>query len=180
MENLSALFATFGLAIAICLAFVVVIYVLYCKAWSKILKMYGYENTWMAWIPYLQYYALADAAFKNKEKVKFFPWEMSAFVFKFWWVVALINVFWPSNIMSYAVVIAQTLALGTVFAHIFAKAEDKTYDETKFFALVAGFFPIIAMIKFFSYDKNKNLGKSEDCAERTEMPATSCDKEDTL
>ena len=178
MENLSALFATFGVALLICLAFVVVVYVLYCKAWSKILKMYGYNNTWMAWIPYLQYYALADATFKEKEKVKFFSWEVSTFIFKFWWIVALVNVFWPNNVMSYAVVIAQCLALGTVFAHIFAKAENKQYEDLKIMGLVSGFFPIIAMIKFFGYDKNKNLTETSASTGYTETQTQSYNNED--
>ena len=154
MESLSTLLEIGGAAIFLSLILVVAVYVAYCLAWSRVLHMYNYKNAWMAWIPYAQYYALADAAFEKKDKIKFLSWEVPTFIFKFWWVVPIINLFVSNASMTYAVMFAQSLCLGTVFAHIFAKAEGKTYDDMKFFSLVTGWFPIIAMIKFFGYKKN--------------------------
>lgn len=44
-------------------------YVLTSIAHMKALKALGYDNAWMAWIPFAQQYALADVAAGNQETV---------------------------------------------------------------------------------------------------------------
>ncbi len=162
MEQLTSLFAVSMTAALITLVICIAVYILYCIAWKRVLKMYGYKNTWMAWIPFLQYYALADAAIGKKDKVKFLCWDMTPFIFKYWIVLPVIQFFFINNIfLSYAVLIAQIVCLGTVFAYIYADAEEENYDKTKFMGLVSGAFCIVAMVKFLSYDKNKRIGQAD-------------------
>lgn len=124
-----------------------IVYVIYSLAIYKLLRRTDYVNSWMAWIPYLNYYALADCVCYSNY-VTILGQSVNAKLFKFWFVVSLLISAIPyvGGVLSF---ILQTLCLGYCFTEIFAIVENRMTVETKLIGHLAGAFPIIGVIKSF-------------------------------
>ena len=98
MDWFGVVIAILGTYVLVALAILVGGYVLTSIAHMKALKALGYDNAWMAWIPFAQQYALADVAAGNQETVMLFgSLSVPAMLYKFWWVLWIVLMFIPSN-----------------------------------------------------------------------------------
>lgn len=147
------LFGALGALAIILVVVAVAAYVVVALSFVRVLKIYNYENAWLGWIPYIQYYALADAAAEGKNKMKLFNWDIPAVVFRVWWLLPIAIAWFMPNFAIIGTIV-QIVALGTVFGHIYARIENKNYNETKWLGLLSGWISIIAVIKFLMYNKD--------------------------
>lgn len=124
-----------------------VIYVIEALAYYKLLTRMDYTNAWMAWIPYLNYFALADCVCYS-DYINIIGQEINTKLFRFWFIVSAILGCIP-YVGSMLAFIIQTLCLGYCFTEIFASLEHKMTDETKLIGHLSGAFPIIGVIKSY-------------------------------
>ena len=130
------------------LVLAVAIYVVNALATMKALKALGYDKSWMAWIPFANYYALADVICKDKDSIRIVnSFDVPANLFKFWWVLLFVAAFIPKigGLLSETVLV---LFLGTNFIKIFALYDRKSESEEQVLGYISGAFPIVAAIKF--------------------------------
>lgn len=142
--------------IVLLLVLAVALYVLTALAVSRVLGIYGYPNAWMAWIPFVNYYALADAVCEGRETLTLFGKDVPSIVFKLWWVGKYIVSFVP-HIGSLLGIAVAVIFFGTVLAECYARMEDKPVEDMRMLGYISGWITIIPAIKFLSYDKNKKL-----------------------
>ena len=70
MDSFVALAAASMGVLIVILAILVALYVLSSIAIMRVLKILGYANVWMAWIPFLNYFALANVTADADGKTK--------------------------------------------------------------------------------------------------------------
>ena len=124
-------------------------------AHMKALNALGYDKAWIAWIPYVSYYGLADAVCESEEKVTLFgKFEIPSILFKLWWILPLVLVFLPLG-NAYALItrVIYVIFLGCTYAKMYARLDGKTEQETQVFGCVSGFIPLIAACKFIAIKK---------------------------
>lgn len=163
-NGLSFFFCTVGIFFLILFAILIVCWVLWSVSSMKILKAFNYPNVWMAWIPGLNYFALAQLTADENKETTVVKWKIPTTVFSLWFIASLILPSIP-GIGALLNTILQTICLGTCFSYIYAKCENKSIKDTQALGYVSGFFPIIALCKFLSY-KNEiiinNIKKSDE------------------
>ena len=151
----SALFAVLFLLIwFICLVAItiaVAMYILRSFAFRKVLRKYNYRKTWMAFIPYAQYYAIADAAAEGKPTMKFFSADCPVWWFKFWYIITTAGSFVPF-IGPTAVFVFRMFFLGFVYRTIYARCEKRTLGSRTALGFVSSFIELIPIIKFLHYN----------------------------
>ena len=120
----------------------------------KVLKHLGYKNAWMAWVPYANRYAVADVIRGDDDQTEVLGHKVPALLFNFWWLAALVVLLVPT--IGYLCYVAMSIiCLGTCYKDIFARCENKQPEEVSSVAYIAGFLPIIALIKFTGYKFNQ-------------------------
>jgi hypothetical protein len=135
------------------LVFIIVIlacYVVSALGFYKALKRLGYNNAWMAWIPFANYYALADAAANGQEEVNLIgTLTIPAILYKLWWLVMLVAAFIPviGNIL---VLVIRVICLGSVFIKLLARLTYTSEQSQQAMGYVSGLIPIVAAIKFLT------------------------------
>lgn len=150
MDDLTVLLAFLGAYLLIILVIVAVCYVLSSLAHMKALKALGYDKAWMAWIPFAQQYALADAAANNQETVTLFgSFSVPAMLYKFWWVLLFICPFIPF-IGTLASTVVMIIFLGNCYVKIYARLDGTSEQEQQVIGYLSGFLVIIAVIKFLA------------------------------
>lgn len=137
----------------VCLAVVVALYVVEALAIMRVLTILGYQNPWMAWIPLLNYFALARVTANENGNTRIFGFELPNMVFCFWWVAWLAVDYIP-NVGGLLGIVLRVICLGTCFIYIYSRVENKPESEVKALGYVSGLIPIIAIVKFLTYDKN--------------------------
>lgn len=145
-----AFVAALGIYFVVLIIIAIVFYVLYGISHMKALKAFGYDKPWMAWIPFANYFALADAVLNGEDNIKLFgSLSIPAVVFKFWWVIALVVSFIPvvGKILNY---VLRIVCLGTCYIKIYAKLDGKAEQEVQALGYVSGFLPIVALFKFLA------------------------------
>ena len=142
-----------GFAVVAVIA-VIAIYVWTAVVYQKVLKHLGYKNPWMAWIPYVNNYAVADVIRGDNDKTNVLGLELPYMLFNFWWLIGIVITRIP-NVGSILYLALQIICLGTCFKTIYAKCEQKDPSEVAALAYVSGFIPIIALIKFTAYKFDK-------------------------
>lgn len=128
-------------------------YVLCSFSHMKALKALGYDKAWLAWIPYGVWFACADSVSRDEESVKLFnSFDVSALVFKLWWIVPLVLAFLPINSSIYNVinVVLRVIFLGCAYTKMYARLEYKAESDTQAVGYVSGFLPIVAVVKFLT------------------------------
>lgn len=150
-----ALLAALGAYLVFILLIAVVCYVVSSLAHMKALKAMGYSRAWMAWIPFAQQYALADAAAKGQENVALFgSVSVPAAVYKFWWAIMLAAqiigaIVAPiSSLMSLVAFALQIVFLGNCYVKIYAELDGTDEKDQQFIGYLSGFLVIIAVCKF--------------------------------
>ena len=108
----------------------------------------------MAWIPYVNNYAVADVIRGDNDKTNVLGLELPSMLFNFWWLIGIVITRIP-NVGSILYLALQIICLGTCFKTIYAKCEQKDPSEVAALAYVSGFIPIIALIKFTAYKFDK-------------------------
>lgn len=153
---MGAILAIGGFMIIFILVILIGVYVLTALAIGRVLAIYGYENTWMAWIPFINYFALADAVCEGRQTLSLFGKELPAILFKFWWIgqYILSQIPYIGWICSIAVAV---LFFGTVLTECYARIEDRPVEDMQVLGFISGWITIIPIIKFLTYDKNKRL-----------------------
>lgn len=126
------------------------LYVFNAYTHMNALKALGYQNAWLAWIPYASYYACADAVSQGEEQVNMFnKVNVPVVVFKLWWIIPLVLGFLlEGKILTLAVRLLNIVFLGYSYTRMYARLEGKTEEETTALGCISGLFPIIAAIKF--------------------------------
>ena len=69
---------------------VIAVYVWTAVVYQKVLKHLGYKNTWMAWIPYANNYAVADVIRGDNDKTNVLGLELPSMLFNFWWLIGIV------------------------------------------------------------------------------------------
>ena len=138
----------------------IVNWILYGISHMKMLKIMEYENYWMAWLPLLHYYAIADCVMTVKLLNPKRVWNIQEQpdAFKFWWVLRILLPLVPGfgNLLELAVSIA---CRGYCYNYIFSVTDGKSADDTKILAYLSGWLPIIAIVKYlFRKDGIRNNG----------------------
>lgn len=128
--------------------FMAIFYVLYGVSHMKALKALGYNRPWMAWIPFANYWALAEAALDGEESINFFnSLSVPATLFKLWWLISYGASFIP-GVGAVLNIAMQVICLGTCYVKVYARLDGTTEEAAQALGYVSGFFPIIATFKF--------------------------------
>jgi len=130
------------------LAFLIVAVVLYiCHALvhMRALKELGFQNPWMAWVPILNFYALAKSIEEEETTNVVADVKVPTTYFNWWIVVAIIVNFIPviGNILLLAMCL---LCQGYVYKQMFSRLEKKDEAQVQTIAYVSGLIPIVGML----------------------------------
>ncbi len=150
MDWFGVVIAILGTYVLVALAILVGGYILTSIAHMKALKALGYDNAWMAWIPFAQQYALADVAAGNQETVMLFgSLSVPAMLYKFWWVLWIVLMFIPivGRLASWAVLVVFR---GNCYVKIYARLDGTSEQEQQVLGYLSGCFAIIAIVKFLA------------------------------
>lgn len=144
------IFALLGAYILVILAVLVVYYVVSSLAYMKALRALGYANPWMAWIPILSWYAIADAAADHEEQVTLFgSVTVPAMLYKLWWLIMFVCAWVPvvGSILSAAV---RIIFLGNCFMKMYARLDHTSEKDQQVIGYISGFIPLVAVVKFLA------------------------------
>jgi len=148
---MTSVLVVLGAYIVIVLILAVAVYVLYGISHMKALKALGYDKAWLAWIPFGNYYAMADSVTgDNEESVTLFgSVNIPVMVYKLWWIGLFIAPFIPvvGNILSMALMIVFA---GNAYMKMYAALENKSEQETQVVGYISGFISIIPIVKFLA------------------------------
>lgn len=156
-----AILAALGAYLIFALIILVVCYVLSSLAHMKALNAMGYDKAWMAWIPFAQWYACADAATAGKQDdVKLFgSISVPVSVYKFWWVLLIafqiLGRFFLGSLFSLLTTVVQIIFLGNTYVKMYAQLEGTDEKDQQVIGYVSGFLVIIAVFKFLFGKYNK-------------------------
>lgn len=156
MSDYTAVLAALGIYLVFLLVVVVAAYVLYGISHMKALKALGYDKPWMAWIPFANYWALADVALNGEESMNLFgSLSIPAIVFKLWWVIAYVVNFIPA-VGGLCFLVINIICLGTCYIKMYARLEGKDEKDVRVVGYLSGWIPLIALCKFLAgkYDAN--------------------------
>ena len=159
MDDLSVIFMLGGAVILIVLVVLIALYIVSSLSIFRLLKIYGYQNAWIAWIPIINQYALGDVAI-TEEKVKIGTVDLPAFLFKFWWIGAFILGYIP-EIGTLAALAVQIFFFGTVLTRIYATVENRPEKDVRIVGYLSGWIPLIAYIKFLLYGKDRQIRSAD-------------------
>ncbi len=150
MEQLLGFMVSFLLVFAI---IGLILYLVDAIATFKYLKVRGYANAWMAFIPFCNTYATVEATYGNVEKIKLFGIELPAIVVKLYPVILAA----VSGVATYipkisgaltTIVSVLTIAVGVA---IFIDVMERLSDEVSVgFAILANIITIIVPIKILT------------------------------
>lgn len=122
-------------------------YVIGSLSYVKALRYLGYANPWMAWIPILNCYAMADCVTNDNEDVYVVGQiRVPGNIFKFWWLSFFICVI--PFIGQIATFVIMILCLATVYSKMYARIEGKSESDTLALGIVSAFIGIVPVIKF--------------------------------
>ena len=153
MEVFALLTAMSMGVLLVSLADAVGLYVVEALAIMRVLTILGYANPWMAWIPLLNYFALARVTADQNGNTRILGFELPNMLFCFWWAAWLAVGYIPKvgNLLG---LVVRVICLGTCFIYIYSRVENKPEAEVQALGYVSGLIPIVAIVKFLTYDKN--------------------------
>lgn len=150
MSDYTALLAALGIYLIFLLVVVVLVYVLYGISHMKALKALGYDKPWMAWIPFANYWALADVALNGEDSMNLFgSLSIPGIVFKLWWVIYIVVSCIPKvgNLLGMVLTI---ICLGTCYIKMYARLDGKDEKDVRVVGYLSGWIPLIALCKFLA------------------------------
>lgn len=133
------------------LIIIVACYVVGALAYSKALRMMGYPMSWLAWIPFGAYFALADITRDYEGNTTLFgSVKVPTNIFRLWWILMIVVQFVPvlGKIASIAILV---ICLGTSFIRVYSALEGKTESDVTVLGYLSAFIQLIAVVKFFTY-----------------------------
>ena len=164
------------------------IYYIFTSAMNaKALRMMGYKMAWIAWIPYLRYYAIADATREDGSETKIYnTMGVPNTLYTLWWVILLLLsafddglAFWlPTTLVSVIDFVLRGIFLGGAYGRMFAVLEHKDIKDTNVIGVWSGVLPIIAAFKFLKYKPDKEEATTDAIPLEENAPAT--DKADAV
>ena len=115
-------------------------------------KMCSYNNAWMAWIPILRYYALAEVTGDGMGQTRLYliNTDISTDIFRFWPILTLV-VSRINGVGGILELLLTILCLGTSFTTVYSKFENRSSDEVKVLGYLSGWIPLIGVIKLTQY-----------------------------
>lgn len=150
MSDYAGLIAALGIYLIFVLVIVVAVYVLYSISHMKALKALGYDKPWMAWIPFANYWALAEVALNGEESMNLFgSFSVPAIAFKLWWVIAYVVMFVP-GVGNFLYFVVSIIGLGTCYIKMYARLDGKDEKDVRVVGYLSGWIPLIAMCKFLA------------------------------
>ena len=150
MSDYAGFVAALGIYLIFLLVIAIAIYVLYSLSHMKALKALGYANPWMAWIPFLNYWALADVALNGEENMSLFgSLSIPAIVFKLWWVIYIVISCIP-KVGGFLGLVLTIICLGTCYIKMYARLDGKDEKDVQVIGYLSGWIPLIAMCKFLA------------------------------
>lgn len=151
MDDLAFLFGAGLAAIAIASLVGIACYVLFSLSHYKALKRLNYANAWLAWIPYVVNYAMADAVTVNDgEQIRLIgSVEIPKQLYKFWWLIAILLPFIPLGFVGTILNLALGIICGGFsYIRMYAMLDAKSESEEQVIGYISGAFPIVAVVKF--------------------------------
>lgn len=144
---MNSLVMLFGGMFVFFIIFTLALYVVAALAEMKALKILGYTNTWFAWIPFLNIYALVEVT--GEESADIFGIRISTSVMKFYSLIAFGCTFVPvvGGIASFLI---NLLCGWWTYKYVYALLDGKTPDDESVIALLSALIGIIQIFKFFS------------------------------
>ena len=137
--------------VLICIAVGVAMYILRALAYRKAMRLLHYRKSWMAWIPFAQHYALADAASEGAPTMKLFNADCPVWFFKFWFLMSYALSVFPFG-GAIAGFIYRLFFQGSVFRTAYAKIENRSLGSRTAIGFFSTIIELIPIIKFLSYN----------------------------
>ncbi len=175
MDEATTLLALIGAIVVPIVIICIAVYLVDAIAKFKYLKVRGYANAWMAFIPYLNTYSCVDATYGNVEQIKIFGISLPSIVVKLYPVVCTVLTGILSRIPSVGTGLSSlvSLILIAVSVAVFMDMQERLGQEVSIgFAILANIIAIIAPIKLlmscsglavgaFDYNTDQRVLKSQ-------------------
>ena len=115
-------------------------------------KMCDYRHAWMAWIPVLNYYALAEGTGDGMGQTRLYlvNTDIATDIFRFWPILTL-AVSRMEGVGGILELLLTILCLGTSFTTVYSKFENRSPDEVKILGYLSGWIPLIGVIRLTQY-----------------------------
>lgn len=142
-----------SLVIAACIGLIGIAYYIWQSLeFYWLFKMCSYSNAWMAWIPILRYYALAEVTgdASGQTRLYLINQDISTDLFRFWPILTLV-VSRINGVGGILELLLTILCLGSCFTTVYSKFENRHPDEMKVLGYLSGWLPIIGVIKLTQY-----------------------------
>lgn len=147
MDSVAAL-AFLGAYMVVVIVIALAYYVVASLAHMKALKALGYDKPWMAWIPFANFYAYADAVSGGQDNVNLFGnLSVPAMVYKLWWIGYLVASFIPA-IGSILALVIMVVFLGNCYVKMYARLDNTAEQDQQVIGYLSGFIGLIAVVKF--------------------------------
>ncbi len=136
----------------LCGAFALIWYIWQSIELYWLFSMCNYGNAWMAWIPILRYYALAEVTgdITGTTRLYLIGQDIATDLFRFWPILALVFSR-ISSVGGLLETILTILCLGSSFTTIYSKFENRSPDDVKVLGYLSGWIPLIGIIKLTQY-----------------------------
>lgn len=115
-------------------------------------QMCGYHNAWMAWIPILRYYALAEVTGDGmgQNRLYLIGTDIATDLFRFWPILTLI-ISRIDHVGGILELLLTILCLGSCFTTVYSKFEKRNPGEVNVIGYLSGWIPLIGVIKLTQY-----------------------------
>lgn len=136
---------------------------------AKILRCLSYRYPWLAWVPYLRYYALAKATESEKDTKIYGRWIVPNEIYELWWIVMLtagildsgLTIWIPATLGTILDFIVMGVFLGGIYTNIYKRIYNVPVEKASTVGAWSGILPIIAAVKFLLYPGNKKASANK-------------------
>lgn len=140
-------------------AIIVAYYIFTSAANAKMLRYLGYRYSWLAWVPYLRYYALAKATEDKSDTEIYERWTIPNEVYELWWIVMLmagildsgLTFYIPATLGTILDFIVMGVFLGGTYANIYRNVFMMNKEKANAWGAWSGILPVIAAVRFLFY-----------------------------
>lgn len=104
----------------------------------------------MAFVPYLRFYALADAVLYGRKSVELLGCSIPVFCFKFWFLLQVLVSLIP-GLGLYLGLAIQIFGLGYVCGEVYQRIGHESKSNAEAMGYLSGWLPVIMTVKFLNY-----------------------------
>lgn len=154
MREIEMLLGVAGIVVILLFVALIVLYVCNALGVSYVLQSLGFEHSWFAWIPVLNYIALSYAVCRDEDgNTELFGFKLPGVVFSLWILLCFLIKKVPvvGGILS---IVVKALFYGKTLQTVYAKFEKCGESEVAAIAYVSALIEIVAIVKLMSYRKN--------------------------